>query len=204
MPTCIAKFQALTQPETAVEFFRGLFERIGVRVVDTGEQFTGQHLGDRITFEENIDAESVDYVVDIQSPQVDRLAEHIRTGNLDKIEQFRVVSALFTPATAAMLKNPLMSQPSLRKLAGVEDLIHVQLKSPSADVPDMAHTLIYANKQWLVFPGLHGTPARVYKLSAAQALEYQRRAQEALKANNLGGWTSFAGWYREWRKAVSS
>jgi hypothetical protein len=37
-----------------------------------------------------------------------------------------------------------------------------------------------------------------------QALEYQRRVFEALKANNIGVWTSFATWYRDWRRSVSA
>lgn len=204
METSISKWRALTQPAGAVEFFRGLFERVGVHVTDTDEAFTCVHKGDRIDLHEGLEPDGIDYVVEIKSHQVDRLAEHVRTGALDELEQYRIVGALFTPATAAMLKNPIMSQPSLRRLAGVEDLIHVRLNSPSSKVSDVSHTLIYANRQWLVFPGLHGTPARVYELDAAQALEYQRRAFEALKVNNLGGWTSFANWYRDWRKAVSA
>lgn len=204
MESSLARFQSLAQPAGAVEFFRGLFERVGVRVTDTGEQVTGKHLGDRVAFEGDLDPNSVDYVVEVPSTHIDRLADHLRAGTLDELEQYRIASALFTPATAAMLKNPIMSQPSLRKLAGVEDLIHVHLKSPAVEAPDTAHTLIYANRQWIVLPGLHGIPARVYRLNTAQALDYQRKALEALKANNLSAWTAFAGWYREWRKGVSS
>ncbi len=204
METSISKWAALTQPPAIVDFFRGLFERVGVHIVDTGEEFAGHHCGDRIEFETNLNPSTVDYIVEIKSQQVERFANEVRSGAVSELEQYRILSALFTPATAAMLKNPIMSQPSLRKLAGVEDLIHVHLRSPSPEEADVAHTLIYANRQWLVLPGLHGIPARIYRLNMAQALEYQRRAFEALKENNLGTWTSFATWYRDWRKSVSA
>jgi hypothetical protein len=204
MAASLDKWRSLTQPPSVVAFFRGLFERVGIRVTDTGEQFAARHLGDRIELEPTLEAGRVDYVVEIESPQVDRLAAHVRSGELDEAEQYRIVSALFTPATAAMLKNPVLSHPWLRWMAGVEDLIHVHLHPAPAGEPGARHTLVYANRQWLVLPGLHGSPRRVYRLSVAESLAYHRRAFATLKANSWAEWVRFAFWYRRWRKGVST
>jgi hypothetical protein len=203
MGSSLEKWKNLTQPPAVVEFFQGLFERVGIRVADTGEAFSARHLGDRIEFDPTLDERNVDYTVAIDSAQIDRLAEHVQTGKLDETEQYRIVSALFTPATAAMLKSPVLSHPTLRWLAGVEDVIHVHLRGAPNGEKEFQHTLIYANRQWLVVPGLQGEPRRVYKLNLPEALAYHRRAFAAMKTNTWSAWWSFARWYREWRKGVS-
>lgn len=203
MGSSLAKWRSLTQPPAVVEYFKGLFERVGVRVTDTGEEFSARHLGDQIDFEPTLTPGQVDYVVEIDSSQIDRLAEHVQTGKLNDAEQYRIVSALFTPATAAMLKSPVLSHPVLRWLAGVEDVIHVHLRGAPAGEKEFQHTLIYANRKWMVLPGLQGEPRRVYKLSLEEALAYHRRAFAAMKINSWGEWWRFARWYRDWRKGVS-
>ena len=89
-------------PGTRVEpddprFLRGLFEVVGIRVVDTGEEFTCRLSGDAAEFAEGIDESGVDFVVDIRAFQVERLASHIRTGELDGVEQFRVLTNGLSP-----------------------------------------------------------------------------------------------------------
>lgn len=197
------KWESLTQHSAVVEFFADLFERAGIRVTDTGEEFTCSHLGDRIEFRAQIEPGSVDYVVEITMAQVDRLAVHAETGQLDEDEKYRVAATLFTPATAATLANPVLSHPLLRRLAGAEDVIHVELAAPAAHLESARHTLIYANRQWLVFPGLHGRAARVYRLGLDEALDYHRRSFRALKENRFLSWLRFARWYRSWRRTVS-
>src|SRR4051794_10936512 len=98
METSLDKWRSLTQPPSVVAFLRGLFERVGIRVTDTGEQFAGRHFGDRIDFEPILEPGQVDYIVEIRSSQVDRLAAHVRAGELDEAEQYRIVGTLFTPA----------------------------------------------------------------------------------------------------------
>jgi hypothetical protein len=203
MGSSLEKWRNLTQPPEVVEFFKGLFERVGIRVTDTGEEFSARHLGDRIEFDTKLERAQVDYTVEIESSQIDRLAEHVQSGKLDEAEQYRIVSALFTPATAAMLKSPVLSHPILRWLAGVEDVIHVHLHQAPAGEKEFQHTLIYANRQWVVLPGVQGQARRVYKLNLQEALAYHRRAFAAMKMNTWGAWWSFARWYRDWRKGVS-
>jgi hypothetical protein len=205
MATSLEKWRAVVQTPEIVSFFRGTFERAGVRISDTNEAFTCVHRGDRIEFEPKLDESAVDYTVAIESYQVERLAEEAQAGELSEIEQFRVLRALFSPATAATLKNPILSHGLLRRLSAVEDLIHVRLHSPDAEQePDTAHTLVHAAGQWLVFIGLHGKPRRTFHLSMKDAIDYQRRVFDAIKKDNPSTWLRFALWYVSWRRRVSS
>jgi len=204
MATSIEKWKSVIQNPQVVRFFDNLFDRVGVRIKDTGESFTCIHRGDRIDFEPTLDESRVDYVVEIQSSQVDRLAAEASKGGLDEAEQYRVMKELFTPATAATLRNPLLSGSLPRLFTGAEDVIHVTLKSPVAGEPDVTHTIRFNQGRWEVTPGLQGTAKRSYTLSLAEALQYQRHVFAALKADNLIQWLRFGLWYRSWRKAVSS
>jgi hypothetical protein len=205
LATSLEKWRAVVQTPEIVGFFRGTFERAGVRIIDTSEGFTCIHRGDRIEFESHLDESRVDFTVPIESYQVDRLAEEATTGTLSGIERFRVLRALFSPATAATLKNPVLSHGLLRRLSGVEDLIHVRLHSPDPkQEPDTAHTLVHAAGQWLVFVGLHGRPRRTFELSMEDAVDYQRRVFHAMKQNDPLTWVRFASWYVNWRKRVSA
>lgn len=199
----MGKWQALTQPPGVVEFFRGLFDRVGVKIIETGEAFTGLHKGDKIEFASGIDDPDVDFTVAITLEQVDRLTRHVVSGELGTAEEFRIVRTLFTPATQATLQNPMMSNGLLRRMNGVEDLIHVHLRSPVEEEEDVNHTLIHAAGQWVVIPGLHGKPRRVFDLTMADALEYHRRTLDAIHKDSFMNWLSFASWYKKWRKNVS-
>jgi hypothetical protein len=203
MLTSLDKWKAITQGPAVIEFFRGLFQRAGIRVTDTHEQFTCVHLGDRIGFEPSLDPAHVDYTVEVRSEQIDRLSDRASSGTFDTAEQFRIVSALFTPATAAALRHPVLSNPVLWFLAGAESLIHVVLLSPDGGESATGHTLVYANRQWLVLSGLVGRARRTFRLTPADALVYHRKAFEALRANSWGSWIRFSVWYRRWRPAVS-
>lgn len=204
METSLQKWQSLTQDPRVVQFFRGLFERAGVRVTDTGEAFTCVHRGDRIDFEPTLDPATVDYTVDIQSFQVDRLAGQARTGQLDEAEQYRILEALFTPATASTLQHRLLSNPVLVRLMGVESVTHVHFVPPTPEQQEVRHTLVYVDRQWLVVPGLHGRPRRTYRMTVADAVTYQREVMAAVKANRWTTWLKYASWYRQWRKKVST
>lgn len=204
MGTTLEKWQAVTQDPRVIGFFKGTFERAGVRVLDTGETFTVVHRGDRVDFEPTLNESTTDYTVEIQQFQADRFVEAARTGELDPLAQYRAVRALFTPATQATLKNPMLSNGVLRRLSRVEELIHVRLRSPVAEQePDVTHTLVHVRGQWLVIPGLHGRAGRTFELSIADAVLYQRHVLSALRANNWSGWLRFALWYLRWRPTVS-
>ena len=204
MTKSLEALQAVVKDKQVVHFVAGAFERLGVQVRDTGEAFTCLHRADRIDFAEGGARDGVDYTVEVESGQLDRLGQEVEAGRFNETEKFRLVRVLFTPAAAAMLEaKSVLSQPLVRRLAGVEDLIHVRLRSPTKGDEDGSHTLVYAAGQWLVFPGLHGRAKRTFTLSTEQALDYQRHILAAVKKRASGHWLRFGLWYRQWRKQVS-
>jgi hypothetical protein len=204
MATTLEKWHAVTQDPRVIGFFKGTFERAGVRISDTGEAFTVVHRGDRVDFEPTLNEKTADFTVEIQQYQADRFAEAAGTGVLDAIAQYRAVRALFTPATEATLRNPMLANGILRRLARIEELIHVRLKSPVPDrEADVTHTLVHVRGQWLVIPGLHGRAARTFDLSIEDAVLYQRHVLTALRQNTWIGWLQFGSWYVRWRPTVS-
>lgn len=196
--------QTVAADARVVQFVAGAFERLGVNVRDTGEAITCVHRGDQIDFEDRIVHGRVDYTVEVESTQLEHLGQQVQAGTFDEMEKFRIVRVLFTPATAAMLADqPVLSHPLVRRLAGVENLIHVRLVAPAAGEEDGTHTLVYAAGQWLVFPGLHGQAQRTFTLSTEEVLDYQRHIFAAVRAVAFGEWLRFGRWYRQWRRGVS-
>ena len=186
-----------TGRDDVAELTRGLFTKLGVRVTDTGEELTVARNEAGLTLAPALDENAVDYVVDITSDQARRLSREAgERGPLDPIEQYRVVSALFTAATAATLRKPRLSSPLLRFVTGAESLIHVCLTSPDpAAEPDTCHSLVYAARQWLVIGGLHGRPQRSFRMDVGETLEYHRRVVAVMREETPGKWLDFAKWY---------
>ena len=204
MATNFEKWQSMTQDPRIVGFFAGLFHTAGVRVTDANEEFTAFHRGDHIEFREDLDPSAVDYVVEIDSGQVDRMVGYAEKGELDLQAQYRITRVLFTPTTAATLKNPVLSNPILRRLARVEDHVHITLTSPVPEEEDYSHTLVYVKGQWVVTPGLHGSPRRRFNITMDEALAYHRRVLAAIKAHSWMEWIKYSRWYVAWRKTVST
>jgi hypothetical protein len=203
MTTVMEQWQAALQPPDVIEFFRGMFDRAGVRV-DGSESFTCTHAGDRITFSAGL-REPLDFVVDITSVQAQAMLEAVKDGVLDEGERFRIMAALATPATRAALARPIIRNRLLRaallKVGRAEMLMHVVLTPPPGE-QDVAHTIAYADGQYLVLSGRHGNVPHVYRLTVADAMDYQRRMLAARKDNRLRTWLAFARWYGQMRKRV--
>lgn len=203
MATVMDQWQAAMQPPDVIEFFRGMFDRAGVRV-DGREAFTCTHAGDRIVFNEGL-REPLDFVVDITTQQAEAMLETVKDGVLDERERFRIMAALATPATRAALARPIIRNRFLRaallKIGRAEMLMQVVLTAPPGE-QDVAHTIAYADGQYLVLPGKHGTVPHVYRLTVADAVDYQRRLLAARKDNRLRTWLAFARWYGRMRKRV--
>lgn len=195
-------WQSITQTPEIVGYFKGIFNKLAFTVAETGETFTATHLGDRVTFAEGLDPKA-DFTVPLHLENVQRLAAQTREGRIPAAESWRIAQVLFTPLTQSTLRNPVLSVNWIRRLAGVESLIHVYLISPEGGEA-ATHTLIYAGDQWVVLSGLHGKARRVYRLSPEQSLDYQRHVFLAMQQNSFAGWMRFARWYRAWRQAVSS
>lgn len=196
-------WQSVEQTEQIIEFFRDLFSVIGVRVIDTDEAFSAVHRGDVIGFVEGIDADAVDYVVEIERFQIERLATYGFQGDIAPDEQFRVMKEVFTPATATLLKNESLARPMVKRLTGAEDVMHVELVSPIANEEGVSHTIRYVNKSWEVTPGLSGEPDRLFELGVRDAIVFQKAAHRAANGGLLARWR-FGRWYRKWRETVSS
>lgn len=198
----MAAWANIVQTPELIEYFKGLFHKAIVTVEETGEQFTVTHTGNDIQFAPGAQ-DSVDFHVPLKLENITNLVEHAAQGRIEPAASWRIVCVLFTPLTKAALSNPIVTKNWLRKIAGVESLIHVHLLNPSGE--DAAtHTLAFAAEQWLVIPGLHGTPGRVYHLNTDQALEFQRSLFATMQSNSSGAWWQFANWYREWRPSVST
>ncbi len=197
----IEAWRNIFQTENIVDYFDGVFNKIGVRVEETGESFTVDHLGDRIALRETIEPD-VDFIVPVKLQNIQNMISHAQDGKISTNESWHIVNVLFTPMTRVTLQTPVLAINWRRKLAGVEDLIHVYLLSPTQEDASK-HTLVYVKGQWLVINGLHGDPRRTYRMSADQALDYQRKIFDAMEIDSYWHWFKFAKWYKNWRKSCS-
>ena len=191
----------LDKPELA-EFFSDIFDNLGIILEETNEKFTVHHKGDHFELSNGIDESNVDYIVNLKLENVSNMVKHGADEKISSQEAYRIMSVLFTPLTRASLETPMMKKPLLRKLAGIENHIHVYLISPDKS-QITSHTLIFINKQWIVAKGIHGTAKRTFKISPEQAVEYQKHVFRAIKSNKAKEWKKFKKWYLKWRKDVS-
>lgn len=200
--SALSTWGAIVQTPELVDYFRGVFNRVAITVAETGEQLTVHHEGDQIDFAPG-GVGPVDFRVTVTQQQVDALARHTADGRIDPAESWRIVRVLFTPMTEETLRVPVLSNPLIRFLAGVESRIHVHLLNPEGG--DAAtHTLIFEDGLWRVVTGLEDQAGRVYRLTPDQALAYQRHVFQAIQRGSSLGWWQFALWYRRWRRAVST
>lgn len=191
-------------PEVA-QAVHGLFERIGMRVVETGEEVTATHRGEAIEFTAGVDAADVDFIIPLFLFQVERLSGYFEGGRLDEMELFRITEALFEHGAGPrhLLGNPLVSNPILRVLIRGKQLLHITLVSPDqAQGPDALWTMAFVNGQWLVVKGHHGVPQRVLRATVQDAIDVQRLLFKGMKAADFGTWRRLAGAYVEWRRRV--
>tara|TARA_Y100001970_G_C13833796_1_gene651053 strand:- start:51 stop:722 length:672 start_codon:yes stop_codon:yes gene_type:complete len=189
----------IMQTDDLLSYFDNVFESLGIKIEDTGEEFTVLHTGNEFIFKDGIKKDSVDFIVPLKSINIQNMVQHSKDGKIDKSESWRILDVLFTPLTQVTLQNPVMSVNWRRKLAGVEDLTHVYLINPNGKEASK-HTLIYVKGQWLVLKGIHGSPKRTYRMTPEESLDYQRNVFNAIKADNLWDWFKFSLWYKKWRK----
>ncbi len=189
--------QQIAQTEELVAFFSDMFDVMGITIEETGEELTVRVFEDGIAIEAGLPDE-YDFLVPLKMENITNMVDHAEGGSLTEFAVWRIASVLFTPITRETLKNPVMANRFLRRLARVEDLIHVQLVGPQ-DKQVASHTLTYAAGQWLVAEGLQGEPKRIFTLTGEESLHYQRQVFKAIKANSMKGWLNFMTWYTKWR-----
>ena len=184
------------------EFFSDIFNTMGIVIEESNEKFTVHHKGDHFELSNGIDESAVDYLIYLELRDIANMEKYGSDAEISSDEAYRIMKTIFTPLTQASLQAPMMRKPLLRKLAGIENLIHVYLVSPD-EKEITSHTLIFVNKQWIVAKGIHGQAKRTFKISPEQAVEYQKHVFRALQANKGKEWKKFKKWYKEWRKEVS-
>ena len=194
-------WRAIAQTDELVGFFTGLFDVIGITIEETGEELTARIGDGKIHIEPGL-PDKWDFLVPLKMENVTNMVSHASDGSLDAFETWRIVSVMFTPLTRETLKNPVMSRGIFRRLAKVEDLIHVRLLGPEAEQV-ASHTLAFASGQWLVLEGLHGEARRTFTMTGEECLTYQKQVFKAMKADSLMGWIRFARWYVAWRPSAS-
>ena len=203
-PSVLERWKSLTPTPDLIERFRGVFERLGVRITDTAEALTCIHRGDRIDFEAGIDEASVDTTVVIYGYQAERLARAVERGPLEPIEEFRIARELLSrnAGVAGDVDNPLSSNPILRLFIQAKNLIHVSLISPDQnEEPDATYSFLHVSGHSLLIPGLHGRPERVFRLNVDDVLELHRNIAGLASK----GWVErlkMGNWYLSWRKKV--
>ena len=130
--------QAIKQTPAALKFFRGLFDRAGVKVLDTGETFTRIQTDTGIEFMDGLKKDSVGYTVQIYAYQAQRLAVYLQTGDIDEIEQYRIVRSLYGPMASTALKNTavlrFMNNFLVSLLIKRKRVVHIDLLSPQTQV----------------------------------------------------------------------
>lgn len=195
-------WQGLLSSPEVVGYFSGLFNTLGIRVAETGESLTIAYTGDQVEILNGADSTACDYFVVLHTDNILRMQQHGSDGVIDQEESFMIMAALFTPLTASALTNPILSNPKRMKLGGIENHIVVNLHSPG-NTRLISHTLFYLNHRWVVVPGVHGKPRRIFDLTPDQALDYQRRTFAAQRINKKSEWNKYGMWYLKWRKGMS-
>ena len=195
-------WRAVAQTDELVDFFTGMFEVMGITIEETGEELTVRVGEGKVHIEPGL-PDRCDFLVPLKMENVTNMVSHAADGRLDAFETWRIASVLFTPLTRETLKNPMMSRGILRRLARVEDLIHVRLLGPEAEQV-ASHTLVFAGGQWLVIEGLHGQARRKFSMTGEECVTYQKQVFKAMKANSIMGWIRFARWYVKWRPSASA
>ena len=195
-------WRAVAQTDELVDFFTGMFDVIGITIEETGEELTVRVGKGEIHIEPGL-PDRWDFLVPLKMQNVTNMVSHAADGRLDAFKTWRIASVLFTPLTRETLKNPVMSRGVLRRMARVEDLIHVLLLGPEAEQV-ASHTLVFANGQWLVVEGLHGQARRRFTMTGEECVTYQKQVFKAMKAKSIMGWIRFARWYVNWRPSASA
>jgi len=202
----IEKLRAAKQPEKVVKLFEGLFERMGVHIIETSEKFTVIHRGEDIIFEEGVDDANVDYIMNIYGYQVDYVIQNIENGYEDDLAKFYLIRQFFTSSPSGknnLLNNPLLSNPLLRWIIKGKNLVHVYLVSPNPDEErDARFTLFHLNGHWNIAQGLVSQPKRVFRITTEDAMELEKNIFSGMRNNSLKNWLQLTRWYIDWRNRV--
>ena len=127
--TALQAWRAIPQTRDIVDYFRGIFDVIGVTIEETGEELTIALEAEQIRIDAGL-PENPDFVVPLKWENVENMVSHAEDGKIDSHESWRLVSVLFTSLTQATLYNPIMASDIGRRISRVEDLANVYLIAP--------------------------------------------------------------------------
>ena len=193
---------AVAEKSSAVAWFKGLFKQAHVEIMDTGERFTVLHHGDRAEVLTGFQTNKPNFVIPLQSEEIQGLAAAFADDVIDADEQYRIVKFMLKPCLKASLEMPILRNRTVLKITKVDTHWQEALLDPQGNEDEQV-TIIFANKQWLVIPGYHGKPQRRVRLTSEQLLDFQRRVFHADAANKLTAWVKLARWYVKWRAEIT-
>jgi len=196
------KLAELIAIPSAIEWFRGLFNRIHVEMTDSGERYTVVHTGGAMELGEGFSDEAVNFVVPLREENIDNLIRFFADGQIDSYEEYRIVKFMLVPCLKAALSMPILQNKAFMKIVRVETHWQEAILDPDGN-EDEQLTVLYANDQWLIVPGYHGRPQRRIVMTPAQVLEFQRRVLHADAVNTLPAWLELGSWYLGWRDSVT-
>jgi hypothetical protein len=201
----IEKLRKAKQTGEIVTFFSGLFDKLGLEVLDTSEKISCILRSGKIDFEQGVDEGSVDLLLPLYGYQVDRLIENAASGFKDHLSRFRIVKEFFNCLprhSGKLLNSGVATNTTFRKLINSKDLLHLHLTSPdTSEEPDATYTLFFVNGGWNTAMGLSGRPDRTFRVSADDAFDLLRHGFAAEKAG-LTDLPQLAAWYHKWREKV--
>jgi hypothetical protein len=195
------KWSFIEQSPAVTGFFKGTFDVLNFRVVETGERFYLVHDGSSM-FVKGGRFGTADLDVPITQAQVDAVARLAADGTLDEADAFAIMRILYSQVSRAFLTGSFLTNPIILQLAGVEDLIHITFWIEGRPETSSV-TLRAVGLHWEVIDGLEGQPKRAFRLNPAQSLDYMRHVYVTRKSVNPQVWIAFADWYRQWREKVS-
>src|ERR1051326_8827683 len=95
--TSMEKWKPLLQQPGLAEYFKGIFDYLGIKIIETGEQFTVHHLGTSFELIPGIDPSKVDFTVEIKKENVDNLVKEGADSKIDESESFKIAKVILTP-----------------------------------------------------------------------------------------------------------
>jgi hypothetical protein len=196
------QLEQLKENKSVVEWFRGLFSQVHLEITDTGEKFTILHHGDRVEIRPGFQAKKPNFVIPLESENIDRLTTAFSKNGIDAQEEYRIVKFMLKPCLRAALEMPILNSPGLLKIVKVDTHWQEALLDPQGNMDEQV-TIVYVNKQWLVIPGFYGIPKRRLVLTSSQLLDFQRRVLAADASGKISEWTKLARWYVKWREEIS-
>jgi hypothetical protein len=194
--------QELVKKPEAVNWFKGLFKQVHLEIADTGEKFTITHSGDHAEVLAGFQGDHPNFVVPLQSGNIQRLSAAFTGHEPTDFERYRIVKFMLKPCLQPLLTMPVLSNKAVVQVLKIETHWQEALLDPDGR-EDEQLTVVYVNNQWLVIPGYHGTPQRRMVFKPDQVLEFIRRVFEADSSGNINSWVNLATWYVKWREEIT-